>query len=278
MFIKNETVQHGYESKGPQPDYLEEGTGPPVILVHSSMGGARQWGSLMPLLGGRWTVRAVNLFGYGGTPAWQDAAPPTLDDYAALVAAIVPPSAAPVVLVGHSLGGAVAMRAAQRLRGRVDRLVLLEPSLFGLLDAYGRPEAFHEILALAARTTALVRAGETDAAGEAFVDYWCGAGAWRVSPAGRRNAIARLLPGLPGEWNAVLGKAPGLGDLRAFLPSRTLLVSFAGTTRPSRQVVEILADGCLHWDVVTIGEGGHMAPLTHPQRVNPMIQAFLAAS
>jgi len=127
------------EPEGCDTDFLEEGSGPPVVLVHSSMAGARQWSTLMPELNTRWNVRAVNLFGYGGTRAWRGAAPPPLDDYATLIASVIPQSAPKIALVGHSLGGAVAMRAAQQLRGRVDRLVLIEPSLFHLLDSCGDP-------------------------------------------------------------------------------------------------------------------------------------------
>ena len=54
-------------------DYLEAGAaGPVVMLVHSSVAGARQWRRLMEDLKEGFRVRAVNLFGYGKTPAWPD--------------------------------------------------------------------------------------------------------------------------------------------------------------------------------------------------------------
>jgi len=47
-------------------DFIEAGSvGPVVMLVHSSVSGARQWRRLMEDLKGRFRVRAVNLFGYG---------------------------------------------------------------------------------------------------------------------------------------------------------------------------------------------------------------------
>ena len=52
-------------------DYLEAGSsGPLVVLVHSSVSGARQWRRLMENLEGDFRVRALNLFGYGDTPPW----------------------------------------------------------------------------------------------------------------------------------------------------------------------------------------------------------------
>ncbi len=76
---------------------------------------------------------------YGDTRARSGFRSPSLDDFAKLVADVVPPATAKVSLIGHSLGGAIAMRAAaQHLRGRADKLVLIEPSPFSLLDAHGR--------------------------------------------------------------------------------------------------------------------------------------------
>jgi pimeloyl-ACP methyl ester carboxylesterase len=47
-------------------DFVEAGSvGPVVMLVHSSVSGARQWRRLMEDLKDRFRVRAVNLFGYG---------------------------------------------------------------------------------------------------------------------------------------------------------------------------------------------------------------------
>src|SRR4051812_47734320 len=108
-------------------DYVESGSGPVVILVHSSLAGARQWCTLTGELERDFHVRAVNLFGYGATPPWGSPARPSLDDYADLVAGAIPHGVRRVMLVGHSFGGAVAMRLAQREEKRVSSLVLIEP-------------------------------------------------------------------------------------------------------------------------------------------------------
>jgi hypothetical protein len=42
-------------------DFLEAGSGPMVMLVHSSVSGARQWRRLMDDLKNDFHVRAVNL-------------------------------------------------------------------------------------------------------------------------------------------------------------------------------------------------------------------------
>ena len=51
-------------------DVMEAGQGPLAILVHSSVAGARQWRKLMDVWASTFHVKAVNLYGYGRTPAW----------------------------------------------------------------------------------------------------------------------------------------------------------------------------------------------------------------
>ena len=104
------------------------------MLVHSSVAGARQWRRLMEDLKDDFRLRAVNLFGYGKTPAWPAGARQSLDDQARLVEAALPSDAGEVYLVGHLFGASVAMKAAARLGSRVTRLALLEPNPVSLLE------------------------------------------------------------------------------------------------------------------------------------------------
>jgi pimeloyl-ACP methyl ester carboxylesterase len=258
-------------------DYIEAGAGPLVVLAHSSLSGARQWSALTTDLKDKFTVRAINLFGYGGTSIWSGPVPPTLDDYAELVAAAVPAAPHSVHLVGHSFGGAVMMQAAaHQLRGRVRSLVVIEPVLFYLLDWFGRHEAFCEISALASYTKRCVSDGRPEAAAERFIDYWSGEGTWATTSPGRRAALAQAITLLPNEWDAVLtGTTPRAAWIAA-LPADTLVMSCANTARTSQEIVDLLSQARTDWEFVRIPEGGHMAPLTHPQLINPIIQAFMS--
>ena len=114
-------------------DYEDIGSGPPVVLVHSSASGYRQWHWLAASLQNRYRLIAVNLFGYGKTSSWPGSRPLTAADQAELVAAAVELAREPVALVGHSLGGAVAFEAAAKLSGSVRVLVAFEPILFNHL-------------------------------------------------------------------------------------------------------------------------------------------------
>jgi pimeloyl-ACP methyl ester carboxylesterase len=175
-------------------DYLEAGSfGPVVVLVHSSVSGARQWRRLMDDLKGDFRVRAVNLFGYGKTPSWPAARAQTLDDQARLVEAVLPTNADEIYLVGHSFGGSVAMKAAARLSGRVAKLVLLETNPFHLLAQSGRVDAFAEAMELRNFIKTFGALSEWATAAEKFADYWGAIGTWRDMSLDRRIAFSEAL-------------------------------------------------------------------------------------
>ena len=162
-------------------DYLEAGSGALVMLLHSSVSGARQWRLLMGDLKSEFQVRAVNLYGYGRTPPWSGP-PQSLDDQARLVETALPANVDNICLVGHSFGGSVAMKLAARLSGRVARLVLLETNPFYLLKQSGRVDAFAEIMDLRNCIKKFGALGEWATAAEQFADYWGAQRHGRICP------------------------------------------------------------------------------------------------
>ncbi len=152
-------------------DVLDTGSGPPVVLLHSSVSGNRQWKALTAELRDRHRVLAINLLGYGTTPPWPGGRPQRLTDQTALVHAVLADVDGPVALVGHSFGGAVAMRAAVELGDHVRALVLVEPNPFSLLAGAGRTDAFAEACALRDEVRRHGGAGEWAVVAERFADY-----------------------------------------------------------------------------------------------------------
>jgi len=261
-----------------KPDYLEAGSkGPAVILVHSSVAGARQWRRLMDDLKDRFRVRAVNLFGYGKTPPWPNETAQTLDDQARLVEAAIPADAEKVYLVGHSFGGSVAMMTAARLATRAARLVLLETNPFYLLAQAGKGAAFAEAAALRDCIKECGARGEWTTAAERFADYWGGAGTWRDTPAERRAAFAEALKPNFFEWDAVMNETTSAEEWATLLPAATLLVCDPGTVLPIREIDAILRQASPGWAHREVPGAGHMAPLTRPDLINPVVAAYLDA-
>jgi pimeloyl-ACP methyl ester carboxylesterase len=259
-------------------DFVEAGSsGPLVVLIHSSVSGARMWRRLMEDLQDRFRVRAPNLIGYGRTPAWTADRPQSLDDQARLVEAAIPSDADEVFLVGHSLGGAVAMKTAARLGGRVTRLVLIEPNLPYLLRETGREEAFAEACSLRDSIKEAAASGVWDEAAETFADFWGGAGAWDALSSEKRAAFALALRPSVFEWDAVMGETSPLDEWAAKLPRATLLISDPQTVLLIRELASVLLAASPHWSHAAVPGAGHMAPLTRPDVINPIVGAFLRA-
>jgi pimeloyl-ACP methyl ester carboxylesterase len=204
-------------------DFLEAGSsGRVIMLVHSSISGARQWRRLMDELQARFRVRAVNLYGYGKTPPWPGETTQSLADQARLVEAALPAGVEEIHLVGHSFGGAVAMKVAARLGGRVKKLVLLETNPFYLLAQNGHADAFAEAIELRNCIKHFGGLGEWTTAAERFADYWGGAGTWQAMSPERRAAFAEALKPNFFEWDAVMTETTSAEQWASQLPRETL--------------------------------------------------------
>ena len=126
---------------GMHTQYLEAGTGPPLLLLHGHEQSATSWRWVIPTLARTHRVLALSLPGHGDTaPADGDYAPGA--DLARFVAAFldtlhIDP---PLDLVGHSAGGALALRLALADPQRIRSLTLV--------DSAGLGTEVHPLLAL----------------------------------------------------------------------------------------------------------------------------------
>ncbi len=103
---------------------------PVVVMVHGFTGSKENWYPLARALRGRYRLLIPDLPGWGESERKPDAVygfPEQAAHVAAFIAALAP--AAPVVLLGHSMGGGIAVLAAARYPQRIAKV--------GLLDAAG---------------------------------------------------------------------------------------------------------------------------------------------
>jgi pimeloyl-ACP methyl ester carboxylesterase len=103
---------------------------PVLVAVHGLGGSALNWGLLGPRLAGRHRVLAVDLFGHGGSglPVSRRG---LAADRRMLHRFLTEVVGAPVVLLGHSMGGVLALQHTAEHPDTVDRLVLLAPPVPG---------------------------------------------------------------------------------------------------------------------------------------------------
>jgi pimeloyl-ACP methyl ester carboxylesterase len=129
-----ELTLRGGEVDGLTLNYVVAGRGPAVVLVHGLGGFGESWRATIDALAGRATVFAVDLPGFGRST--KPRAVYRLGYFArALHAFLDGLGVGPASLVGHSLGGAVAVTYALTHPARVERVALVA----SLVPGFGFP-------------------------------------------------------------------------------------------------------------------------------------------
>lgn len=106
-----------------QVHYVEAGQGPPLVLLHGIGGSVEDWENQIAAFAQHYRVIAVDLRGFGRTPAGQRA--PSVEQMAQDVDALLRGlQIGRIALLGYSMGGAVALQFALDRPAMVSRLVI----------------------------------------------------------------------------------------------------------------------------------------------------------
>jgi 2-hydroxymuconate-semialdehyde hydrolase len=160
---------------------LEEGQGPPVVLVHGHPGSAYDWRVLMPELAARgFRAIAYDRVGYGRSDPRGDGDYTFAANARELVALLEALGLRDAVVVGWSYGGGTAIVAAQQDASRIARLVLVGSVGPGIETGGGGVEAVlfsRPVLAWVGAVPPVARAVQTAMSTEAFSgkampDWW----------------------------------------------------------------------------------------------------------
>jgi pimeloyl-ACP methyl ester carboxylesterase len=124
-FEQQETTIHGHRVA-----YRLAGSGPPIVLIHGITASSRVWELVGPRLARHHTVLAPDLLGHGHT------AKPRGDYSMGAFASGIRDlllwlDLGPATVVGHSLGGGVAMQFAYQFPERTERLALISSGGLG---------------------------------------------------------------------------------------------------------------------------------------------------
>src|SRR3954447_12668634 len=233
---------HDVDLHGDRSIYREAGSGPNLVLVHGMVNSSRHWESVALRLAGSHRVIAPDLIGHG------DSATPRGDYSLGAHAASIRDLLATIgvdraTMVGHSLGGGVAMQFFYQFPQRTERLVLISsgglgPEVSPLLRGAALPGA-----ATALRVVAHPR----------VVD--------RISSAGARLRAGGSTKGVYLEAVArALRPLQDTGSRRAFLQTLRSVIDVHGQRVSARDRLYLLGDMPT---LIVWGERDHTIPIEH---------------
>jgi len=256
--------------------YAEAGAGDPVLLIHGTLGDQRSFAPQMEPLGARFRVLALSMrHCWPGT--WEEGGDFTIDRHVADVAGFIEAlGAGPVRLVGHSRGGHIAFRVAERHPTLLRALVLAEPG--GELDESlgGRPAATGRQAGAFAEAAALIAAGDIEGGLRRVAEHTGGPGAWERRPEARKaisRANARTLLGQVHERRAPYSRAAAesIRTPTLLLAGANTLPNFVANLDALERVMPNVRRG-------TIPNATHGLNNDNPAAFNAAVLEFFAAN
>ncbi|WP_299024794.1 alpha/beta hydrolase [uncultured Sulfitobacter sp.] len=238
---------------------ITAGEGPVVLLIHGVGLRAEAWGAQIDALSQTCRLIAVDMPGHGASAALP--ARPSLVGFVDAIAGVLDQ---PAVVVGHSFGAMIGLDMAIRHPTRVKGVAAL--------NAIYRRDA-------AAQAAVMARAGSLDGATTAdptaTLERWFGA---HVTPQ-RMACDGWLRMADPAGYRAAYRvfashNGPATADLSA-LHCPALFMTGADEPNSTPAMSREMADLAPNGRAEIIADAAHMAPMTHPARVNTVLSDFI---
>lgn len=263
------TAQQGFA-----PHITTFGNGPRrAVALHCTMAFGGAWAGLARGLADTLTLVAPDMPSHGHSPDWDEVSN-FGDTVAAATAALL--GDAPVDIIGHSFGAAIALRLAVEMPGRVRSLSLFEPVLFGAARA-ASPEIIADHDALNEPFFDAMKAGKTSDGARLFNRMWGNGAPWDSLPARTRAAMIRAIHVVPSTFEFLLDDCCGLLAVGALDSVDVPTLLMRGELSPPiiAATNDALADMMPNARQAVIARAGHMAPISHPADVAAEISTFL---
>lgn len=256
--------------------FVEKGSGPPVVSVHGSLGSYENWLGTVEALAQQHRVIA-----YSRRYHTPNAEPDDASDYscqlhtADLIALIDSLRLAPVHLLGHSYGGALALLVARQQPEMVRTLLLLEPGVYSMVPATPEGQAVQKERArLMAPAGDLVKKGDDAALARLMINLVCRPGTFEELPADiQAGFLANARAGRAQALSTVPPPSFSCSDA-ATLRLPVLLVG-GRTSPPEFGLILNELERCLPNAERVQVEAGHGLMLVNPDEVSRVLLAFL---
>ncbi len=251
------------------------GEGPGTLMLSSSGLGPRQWDFLSALMKGRLSY-ALSYLHYPPSDFLNEGVEPDIDvDFLGaekLLDLLIEKGGGPINVVGHSYGGFLALSLAKKYPDKIRRMVLFEPIAWGVLRLDSQDESLKKDFENLYQNLFYKGLLEENWL-RFFIDFWNHQGFWDSLGTKKQNYWKSLYPKIYAEVKGLCLDDKGLShwaDLKH--PIRIL----RGKNGPPAQneVCKLLFKALKNSELIET-VGGHMAPITHFQKVLPLFSNWL---
>ena len=266
-------------------NYIEHGSGPPVIFVHGSLSDLSYWQDQVVAFSR--SYRAIAYSRRYNVPNKNPAIPgysavTDADDLAAFIAAMHLDKA---YIIGHSYGALAGLFLATRHPELIRALVIAEPPAVSLLQHLSsknarQGQAMHADIyrRMVKPMRAKFARGDSEGGVGAFMDYvFNDSHAWeRMSPEERAEPMSNAR-----EWEVMMTRGtlfPDIDPMAVRSITLPVLIISGGKTMPFLALLDReLAQLIPHSRSIVFEDSGHQMWLQHPVECRDQVEAFFRA-
>ncbi|MGE3873040.1 MAG: alpha/beta fold hydrolase [Parvibaculaceae bacterium] len=249
----------------------------PIVFLHGTAANPRQWRELISHLPHQFEIFTLDLPDYG----LHEVRPMqrSLSQEAQTLVHRLRGLGQPFHLVGHSYGGALALRIAVEWPGLVRSLTMFEPAMFHLLrDGHPIERQMHRDIASVERNLREAEAaGDPETGVARFIDFWNGPGTFAAyAPETRQKMVAKMRLILANFAALDLEAWPLPDCARVSCP--TLGVFGENSPLLVQHLTRLIASAMANAKALQVSAAGHMLPVTHARAAAKLLDAHILAA
>ncbi len=245
----------------------------PILALHGSASSPGQWKALVEAFRGEREVIAPCLPGYDPRQLESLAGTPGLDSRLTPIRERLVNTARPVHIIGHSFGGALALRLGELHPQLVLSICVYEPTALAVLRQ-GNESIDLCLLDQFQRLASITANAQAEVAMESFINYWMGGNCWQSLAEPVKGGLMSVADVVARDFQDGLAEVANDAESQRY-EGPVQILSGGATIAAARRIAELLAAELPAADWQRLPGLGHMGPISDSAIVNGSYCQFL---